>query len=385
MKKDSHKLLLMNNFIESFRWSLVSPFMPLFYYSLAGSFILLNMVQYSSAFISSIFAIIWARLSDSYGRRKPFIIMAYTAGIVTTYLTAHVGNIYQLFLIRLAGSVVGSAGGSTFSALLAKKFREKRGSVLGSYKTLGIAGSFAGNMLSGYVYERYGIRTALELISFTTVVPLLIVLAIDEEPEERKSFRIKDIFIPPKMPPVFKKYFLLHLYLMSIGTITGSIHAVYFTEYLNGSPSLWALVVSITVLLSGTSAIYGVLADKYGAKFNILYATIGWTLLNIGYMLSNDPLTFAIVYVVPIGAAYWVAYEKALFDASDYTDRATFFSFLGIISSIYSLALGTIGGFIADMYEPRTLFLLSAIISALGSILAWKYIPSDSKPRTVSS
>ncbi len=367
-KEDSSKLLLINNFIQSFRWSIVSPFMPLFYYSLAGSFAVLNIVNYSSSIIASIFAIIWARISDSYGRRKPFIILSYITGIATTYMLAHINTIYELLILKIAGSIIGSAGGSSFSALLAKKFKNNRGKVLGTYNALGIAGGIIGNLISGYIYENYGIRATLEYISYSTVIPLAIVLLIDEEPEERKPLDIKSMFKPPKIPKSFIKYYLYHLYVCGKGAVTGGIYAIYFINYLGGSPQEWAMVVTLTSLLSLSSPFFGSLVDKYGVKFAYYYSAIGWILLDIGYILANDPVTFAIIFVLPISAAYWVAYNKIIFDASDKSERASFFSYLGLISSLSSMAIGVTAGYIADMFDPRSLLIISAILSVTGLI-----------------
>ncbi|RLE60457.1 MAG: hypothetical protein DRJ32_02895, partial [Thermoprotei archaeon] len=76
----------------------------------------------------------------------------------------------------------------------------------------------------------------------------------------------------------------------------------------------------------------------------------------------------AIIFVLPISAAYWVAYNKIIFDASDKSERASFFSYLGLISSLSSMAIGVTAGYIADMFDPRSLLIISAILSVTGLI-----------------
>lgn len=366
--EDSSKVLLVNNFIESFRWSLVSPFLPVFYYTIVGSFTLLNLINYSTAIVASIFAIIWAKISDSYGRRKPFVLLSYATAIVTTFLLANIKSAYQLILLRLFGSLVGSAGGASFSALLAKSFKKNRGQVIGIYSSLGTLGSVIGNILSGYLYSIVGIRVALQYLAFTTIIPLILVLMIKEEPEERKPLNLKTIFKPPKIPREFIKYYLYNLFRNCREAFFGGIVSIYFLNYLGGTPEQWALIMSITTLLSLTAPFWGRLVDKHGVRFAYTYSAIGWVIISIGYCLAKDPVTFSIFFIMPVSIAYSIAYNKIIFDASDQSDRASFFSFLGLISSLFSMITGLIAGYIADTFTPYTLLEIYALLSIIGLI-----------------
>ncbi|MEZ0346231.1 MAG: hypothetical protein ABWK01_06755, partial [Infirmifilum sp.] len=62
-------------------------------------------------------------------------------------------------------------------------------------------------------------------------------------------------------------------------------------------------------------------------------------------------------------------------EVSDETERATFYAFEGVLSTIYSSAIGIAAGYLADIAMPRTLFLVSSIAALLSTLAVQKLLP----------
>lgn len=375
MKIGEDRKILIHNLSSSFSGSLAAPFLSIFYYEVAKqSFFLTGLVNYAPALLSVFMGLIWARISDSSGKRKAFVVISSATGIATTAAMSYVENVDQLLMIRLAGAITGSAGGAAFSALFAKTFKKNRGSSLGKYDALGIIGSFAGSLASGYLYSTIGFRTMLRIIALLNLVPLAIIVSIREEPEPKRRLDLKHLVEIPKIPKSFWRVYASRLLITLPGGIGGSIVGIYFIKYLGGTPELWSMVAAATTLTGLFSTLYGRLADRMSVRQMFTIAGLGWTALYTGYFLAQDPIVFAAILVIPVWPAFWVAYRKALMDISDQTERATFFALESLLTSIYGAALGIASSYVADIVNPRMLFLVSAVAAISSTIAVQKLL-----------
>ena len=373
--KKSKGLIYTHALTSNLIGGITAPFLPLFYYEIAGkSFLLLSLANTAPSILAVFLSYFWARLSDAYGKRKPFVILSSLTGLTTTLLISYASTLDQLLLIRIAGAFTGSAGGAAFSALLAKAFKEKRGRALGLYSALSLAGSALGNMLSAYAYEALGMRTLLRLQVLASLLPFTMILLIPEEPEERRKITLKSLIVKPKITNDLLKLFALKMLLVMPSTLAGGLIAVYYINYLGGSEQLWALLATITTLLGLSVIPYGYLVDKVGAEKMLIFAGIGWLILYLGYYYSTDPLIFAAFFVIPVWPAFQLSYSKLLMDLSDKGERATLYATENMMSQFYAVLLGLLGGYLADVVHPKILFLIGAAAAGMGAVYAFQAI-----------
>jgi DHA1 family multidrug resistance protein-like MFS transporter len=381
------KKLLAYNFTSSLSGNLVSPFLSLFIYELAGgSFLATSIGSQLPAAISAVMSFIWARLSDSTGKRKSFILMASLTGIVSSVALSFATNLQQVVIIQSLGAITGSAGGSAFSALLAEKFRNGRGEFLGKYNAMGVAGGFIGGLASGELYTLLGYRNLLRLYAALNIIPVALILSIDEEKTTNAKPHARVILHIPRVPRRFWRLYASRLLLTLPGAISGGVLGIYFLRYLRGSPEAWSTTVAITVLAGLSTIPYGKLADKLSTSEMFTMAGLGWTILYAGYYLAPNPLVFAFFFIIPVWPLFWIAYTKALMDISDETERATFYAFEGVLSTIYGSVIGILAGYLADATSPRTLFLLSSLSALSAAILVQKLLlPFSGQKRAKSN
>ncbi len=377
MYRENNKLLTYN-LVASLSGSLAAPFMAVYFYEVVGgSFFLMGIVNYAPMILSVILGLVWARISDSKGLRKWFIVLSSATGIAATLALSFATSFDQLLAIRLLGAVTGSAGGASFSALFAKTFKKKRGRSLGLFDVLGLAGSFMGNLLSGYLYAELGFRTVLRIVALLNLVPLAIIASIREEREPSRPLTFKALVQKPSIPRRFWNIYASRLLITLPSALGGGIISVYFLKYLGGTPQLWSTVAAVNTVTGLSSYLYGRLADKFSVRQMFTLAGLGWTALYTGYFLAPNPYVFAAILAVPVWPAFWVAYRKALMDISDETERATFFATESLLTTIYGSLLGIAASFIADVFTPRLLFLISAAAAATATLAIQKLLSHE--------
>jgi len=379
----SREVLVVSQLVNSTRGGILAPIMPFFIYELSNrSFFLLSLANNVSLLVTLVLSPVMGMLIDKTGRRKVFILFSTCVGILLGFLTSFVDDYIQYILINLAGAVVGVAGGLAFTSLMADVFDKKsRGKLLGLYNAVGLAGGILGNILSAYVYQVVGVRGAIRIVSLTGLVTLLLYASLkdDRRPIARsssitlidslKSFKDKGIL----------RLFALKAPLQLPGILASGVFAIYFTEVLGGTPELWALLGAVNTAVGLTSIPYGYLVDRMGRKRMLYFSAVGWTILYLGYLFSRDPLTFSIFFVIPIWPAFNIAYTSMLFDITEGENRTRLLGAMNSLNSIYTFTFSMLGGIIADLFEPRLVFLIALIPLSVSIPVIKLLAPDDAK------
>ncbi len=371
--------LLAYNFTSALAGNISAPFLSVFIFELAHrSFLATSIGSQLPAAISAIMSLIWARISDSTGRRRVFIAMSSATGIAASLALSYATSIEHVVIIQTIGAFTGSAGGSAFSALLAEKLRDRRGEFLGKYNAAGVLGGFLGSLASGPLYSAIGFRNILRLNAALNIIPLALILTIREGDHPKPATRV--VLRIPRIPRRFWRLYGARLITTLPGAISSGIFGIYFLRYLKGTPELWSLVVSITVLAGLSSIPYGRLADRLSTRQMFTLAGLGWAVLYAGYFLAPNPLVFAFFFIIPVWPLFWVSYSKALMDISDEAERATFYAFEGVLSTVYGSAIGVLAGYLADATSPKLLFLASSIAALASAFLVQLLLPEKAGP-----
>ena len=372
MKRGREEALYVYNLLSSLSSSLISPFLPIFFFEIVGkNFFLLELVNMTPLIVTTTLSLVWAFLADRIGLYKPFILASLILSSATTFLLSLVNNFTDLFIVKLIGSVVGSMSSATFPALLAKIFRDHRERKISTYMTLGLIGGFSGSLVSGYLYEVYGVRNILKFLALASLVPAAVIAFIKEEKEKQSSLRnlMFNCFLT-KIARIFTAKCLL----VFPSAFSGGLIGVYFLEYLKGSPSLWALVSAVTTLANLSTILYGRLGERIGDVNLLFLAGLGWSVLYTVYGLTTDITIFALFFTIPVWPAFAIGYQTLLMKLSDEGSRASIYSIDNILSTIYSASIGILGGYLAEIFTPRPLFILAGFAVFLSAFIVKFYL-----------
>lgn len=164
--------------------------MPLFVESLgarAGLIELYSGLAVSlSALASGLFAPMWGRLADRYGR-KPMMIRASLVMTLTMGGLAFVPNVSWLLILRVLNGVFAGFVPNSTALIASQAPKNETGHALGLLATGVIGGSLIGPLFGGFVAELVGIRNVFLLVGFLLMVVCLLTTFLIKEDFEPVS------------------------------------------------------------------------------------------------------------------------------------------------------------------------------------------------------
>ncbi|MGT2958710.1 multidrug efflux MFS transporter [Streptococcus bovimastitidis] len=272
----------LGTFFTGASFSLVMPFMPLFVENLG---VAKNQIEWYaglavaiSALASAVFAPIWGRLADRYGR-KPMMVRASLMMTFTMGGLAFIPNVHWLIILRLLNGVfAGYVPNST--ALIASQIpRDKTGYALGTLGTGVTAGMLIGPLIGGILAELVGIRLVFLLVGLILMICTIMTIFFVKEdfqpitksqvvPTHLVLKRVKSRKI---MVSLFVTSMIIQISAQSVAPIlTLYIRHLGQTENLMFVSGLIVSAMGVSSLLS--SSTLGKLGDKIGNHRMLLMA-----------------------------------------------------------------------------------------------------------------
>ncbi|WP_153124539.1 MFS transporter [Peribacillus tepidiphilus] len=295
-------LLSINLFIIMVGIGLVIPILPFYVEMFNADAQILGMLIAVFSIMQFLFAPIWGRLSDRWGR-KPMIIIGLIGFAAAEFVFAFASHLWMLFLSRIFAGTFGSALMPTAMAYVADvTSQENRGKgmgMIGAAMGLGIViGPGIGGWLAefdlSYPFFFAGIAATIAAIVSMLVLP-------ESLGKEKRSFianETENQFVLMKKALCSPVGFLLILvFIMSFGLANfQSIFGYYTMERYNFSPKDVGLVILIVGII-GTIA-QGVLVGRLINKFGEEKVLTGSLIVSaIGFILMTTAPSFAWVLI----------------------------------------------------------------------------------------
>jgi len=364
--------------------TLLLPFLPLYVEQL-GVTDHVAIVQWSGVaygatfFTAALFAPLWGRLGDMYGR-KLTLIRASLGMAVAISLIGLSQNVYQLVGLRLlTGLLGGYASGST--VLVASHTpRSRTGWALGMLSSGVMAGNLAGPLIGGALPPLIGIRQtflAAGAIIFITFLATTFLIKEDARPRRRNKADRQGGWatIPDKRPVVAMLVtgMLLMLANMSIEPII----TVYVAQIV-ADPSKVTIVAGIVMSAAALGSILsasrlGKIADKVGHLTVIVgcllvsaallvpqaFVTAGWQLVGLRFLmgLSLGGLLPCVTSVIRHNVP-----ERSVGSILGYSTSSQY---------VGQVAGPLAGGFVGGHIGMRAVFLGTSVLMAGGAVYAW--------------
>ncbi len=208
----------------------------------------------------AVFAPIWGRLADSYGKR-PMLLRAMLGGAVVMTLMGVVSEPWQLFVLRGAqGALTGTVAAATVLVATITP-RERVGWTLGLLQTGIYIGSSLGPAVGGVISDLLGHRVTFFLTGGLLLAAALIVLRFVEEEAPRPPVGKFWAHMMPDLSPLARSRPLLVVLLVSglVQTATTVVSHILplFIQSLTPHASM---VSTMTGLVLGLSALSAALA-----------------------------------------------------------------------------------------------------------------------------
>lgn len=340
------------------------------------------LVTFIAAFI---FAPIWGRVGDKYGRKKLLIFFASGIGL-SVFLMGFATNVWQLFILRLFMGIFTGFIPMSQALIATQTPKNIAGKVLGTLQTGSITGTLMGPLLGGALADAFGYSSTFKWTAITIILSGLIVLfGIREErfefatDKDHKAYSRKEVILHIIKHPILLVVMLISA-LVQIAHFSVQPILSLYVEEIHG-PANIAFFSGIAFSAAGLGNLlmsrkWGKLGDQHG-YIKILIAllfmagivyipgafvTSIWQLVIVRFLLG-----VSIGGIIPLRMAY-IRQEAPLSMQGEVLGYNTSLRFLG---NIIGPALG---GLIAGFNGISTVFYVTSVLLILSGgflLFAW--------------
>jgi len=335
-------------------------------------------ITFVTAFI---FAPIWGKVSDRFGRKKILIMSATGVGL-SVLLMGFATSVWQLFLLRLVMGIFTGFIPMSQALISTQTPKEIAGRVLGTLQTGSITGQLFGPLLGGTLADTFGYASSFQWVSVTLFLSALLVLfgvqeiqyKVVKNKQDRKIYSTKEVIQHIITHPVLLTVLLMSTLVqvahfsiqpilsLFVAEIHGPQHIAFFAGLAFSAAGLGNLLMSRR---------WGMLGDKVG-HIKILitllflagivylpgaFVTNIWQLVVLRFLLGA-----AIGGIIPIRIAY-IRQEAPLSMQGEVLGYNTSLRFLGNIIG------PMLGGFIAAAAGYSAVFISTGLLLILGGAI----------------
>ncbi|WP_428910946.1 MFS transporter [Niallia sp. Krafla_26] len=381
--KRNLRIMWFANFFVGSSMTMILPFISLYIASFGN---------YSDAYIQQwaglcfaitfltafIFAPIWGRIGDKYGRKK-ILIFSGTGLATSLFLMGFVTSVWELFLLRFFSGIFTGFIPTSQAYISTQTPKEVAGRALGTLQTGNITGSLMGPLFGGMLADAVGFSTTFKLTSFLILISATLVFTTKEfklgsKNELKKKYSrievIKRIIHNPIMITVLLLSTLIQVANFSIQPILA-----LFVNELHGDANL-AFFSGMAFSAAGLGSLlmakrWGGLGDRFGyVKILIIllfaagiiylpgaFITEYWQLLLIRFLLG-----ITMGGLIPLRVAY-IRQEAPIAIQGEVLGYNTSLQFLG------NLIGPSMGGMISGYFGFSSVFLTTSLLLVLGGFI----------------
>ena len=387
-------IMFIAQLFSAMAFAIMFPFLPRYVNSLNSVWglnktFLVGAVYSAQAVTTTLFSPLWGALADRFGK-KLMVLRSMFAAALVMILIAFAGSAEVLLLLRaIQGMVTGVAAAS--NAFVASAVpRERTGYAMGVMSVAVLLGVSVGPLLGGFIADDYGYRAAFfftaTLLAFGGLLVLFGVKAEErEKTTERKKLRIlkdwKNLFSARGVSLLYSLRFMSWLgrsalvpYLpLFLATI------VVNQKRLNTATGLIIAVSAATATL--TSIYFGRLGDRIGHKKVLVFSSAMTALAFLPQFWLKSYLWLFVFQalagvflggVLPTISALLNNLIKQGEEGSAYGFDSSIIALARALAPMFGAVIVIWGGF-------RMIFVFTAVLFAISSILAFWKLPDNQK------
>jgi len=353
---------------------------PLYASSLGASWTEIGLMGTSYGTTAMLLALVSGKISDRLGR-KPLLLGSATLGALAALLYLVTGAVWQLIAVRILEGVAWAFFWPAVEAVATEivepiKAGRAMGMVTASY---GIAFA-SGSLVGGSIVDIMGFAQTFASYLGLSVVSVLAALYFLHETRPQKPQHVahgseNDVSSSmQRSETLLLAYFLGGTYTFGLGIVL-SLFSV-FAKNLGVALVLIGVLFGIFWLgrIIGSFEV-GRLCDRYGRK---PFATAGMTGSALGFALvaASTRMELLLVAVAVLGVSLGALFPTSIALISDSVHQSKRGYAMGIFETACAagfMLASTFGGYLADLYSPRTPYVLATITSVASAvILSWK-------------
>lgn len=364
----------LGNFLTGASYSLVMPFMALYVEELGAP---KGRVEFYAgvavaiaALASGIFAPIWGRLADRYGRK----VMMIRAAFVMTFTMgglAFVTNVYWLLILRLLNGMFSGYVPNANALIASQAPKSESGYALGSLGTGVIGGSLVGPIFGGLLAEFMGIRNVFLFVgALLFIVTLLTVFYVEEDfvPVTREQqLSTKEVFKSVKDRQMLVGLFITSMIIQISAQSVSPILSLYI-RYLGTRENLMFISGAVVSAMGLSSMIssgrLGRIGDKIGNHRLILASLFYCSIIYLFLAQAENAVQLGVLrFLFGFGTGALMPSVNALLTKITPKEHiSTIFSYNQMMTNFGQVIGPFVGSSVATLLGFRWVFYVTSVI-----------------------
>ena len=348
------------------------PIMPLYLKSIGFSVVLIGILEGIAEAIAGLSKGYFGKLSDTMGRRVPFVQIGYAMSALSKPLTAAFISPLWIFFVRTIDRYgKGIRTGARDGILSSEATVETKGKIFGFHRSMDTLGAVIGPALALiYLYFYPNDYKTLFIIAF---IPGILAVAASFYLKEKNILEVK----AKKSTSFFsflnywkespKAYRQVAIGLLLFNLINSSDVFLLLKAKQSGLDD--TMIIAIYIFYNLIYALFalpmGILADKIGLKKIFIFGLVLFTMVYFGMSMNLNLYIFiALFFFYGIYAAATEGIAKAwISNISDNKDTATAIGTYSALNSLCVMIASSWTGFVWYQYGDSVAFLISGTVT----------------------
>ena len=347
------------------------PIMPLYLKSIGFSIVLIGILEGVAEAIAGLSKGYFGKLSDSTGRRMPFVQWGYALSALSKPMMAFFVAPLWVFFVRTVDRLgKGLRTGARDAVLSDEATAQTKGKVFGFHRAMDTLGAVLGPLLA-LLYLQYNPKDYKTLFFIALAPGILATIC---------SFLLKDKNVLPKQKKAKTSFFsFLHYWKLSPALYRKLVLGLLAFTLFNSSDIFLLLrakqagvddtnIISIYIFYNLVYAVFafplGILADKIGLKKIFITGLFVFVLVYAGMAFATLPTHFyGLFFLYGFYAAATEGISKAwISNISAKENTATAIGTYSAFQSICTMLASSLAGIIWYKFGSEVTFLLSAVM-----------------------
>lgn len=353
------------------------PVMPLYLKSIGFSILLIGILEGAAEATAGLSKGYFGKLSDSTGRRMPFVQLGYALSAISKPLMAVSILPVWLFFVRTVDRLgKGLRTGARDAVLSAEATPYTKGKIFGFHRSMDTIGAVLGPLLA-LLYLQWrpeDYKTLFLLAFFPGVIAVILSLILKDKRDRLIRDNEKVSFFSflnywKKSPALYRKLVIGLLIFTLVNSSDVFLLLKAKQEGLDDSN-----IISIYIFYNLVYALFafpvGILADRFGLKRTFIAGILIFSIVYTGMAFGKEAYHFYILFFLyGLYAAATEGISKAwITNITSKEDAATSIGTYAAFQSICTMIASVLAGFIWLQFGDSTVFLMSAVIAFLVAV-----------------
>lgn len=350
------------------------PVMPIYLKNIGFSILFIGILEGIAEATAGLSKGYFGKLSDSSGRRTPFVQLGYALSALSKPMTAFFIHPLWIFLIRTTDRLgKGLRTGARDAILSDEATKETKAKIFGFHRSMDTLGAAIGPTIALiYLYFNPEDYTTLFYIAFTPGLLAIIASFLLKEKKSIEKSSMKKISFFSFLgywktgPPLYRKVVFGLLFFALFNSSDVFLLLKLKQTGLNDTS-----VIGIYIFYNLVYALFafplGMLADKIGLKKIFISGLILFSIVYFGFSIPTGPLLSAgLFFLYGLYAAATEGVSKAwISNITDKKDTATAIGTYSGFQSICTMLASSLAGLIWFRFGPSATFIVTGIAGVL--------------------